>query len=60
MCDECQQLETQIKHHRRFVTAGLDDLTTERIKRLIVELEQRRDALHQGEAGQASVTRRAL
>jgi hypothetical protein len=46
MCDRCQQLESKIQQYRRFVTQGLDALTVERIKGLILELEQRKEAMH--------------
>jgi hypothetical protein len=46
MCDRCQQLESKIQRYRRFVTQDLDALTVERIQELILELEQRKEAMH--------------
>ena len=46
MCDQCQQLDTRIQRYRGFVKAGLGDLTIERIKELIEELQRRKEAMH--------------
>jgi hypothetical protein len=52
MCDKCQQLDTRIHRHRKFVAQGLDALTVERINELIQELQQRKEAMHQGQLRQ--------
>ena len=46
MCEECDDLEKKISRYHEFVRQGLDALTTERIKRLIEEMERRKAALH--------------
>jgi hypothetical protein len=46
MCDECLKLETQIRHCKKIVAQYFDPLTTERINALILELQQRKDAMH--------------
>ena len=45
MCEKCQQLQTAIMRYRKFVAQGLDPLTIERINGLILELQQRKDAM---------------
>jgi hypothetical protein len=46
MCDLCGQLDDKIERCRRLIGHGLDSLTVERIKGLIRELEQRKEAMH--------------
>jgi cell division protein ZapA (FtsZ GTPase activity inhibitor) len=46
MCDQCQQLEAKILHFRQFLRQRFDPLTEERIKAMIAELEQRKEAMH--------------
>jgi hypothetical protein len=46
MCERCEQLEAKIQRYRSFIAQGLDDLTVERIKELIKELERRKEAMH--------------
>jgi hypothetical protein len=45
MCEVCVMLDEKIAHYRQLST-GLDRLTTDRIERLIVDLERQRDAMH--------------
>jgi hypothetical protein len=45
MCDKCEQIETKIRRYRRFAAQGMDALTIERINGLILELEQRKEAI---------------
>jgi hypothetical protein len=47
MCEKCNRLETTIQRYREFAQS-LDPLTVERINALILELQQRRKAMHQG------------
>jgi len=46
MCDQCDQLQKQISHYRRFLSQRFDPLTEQRMKATIIELEQRKDAIH--------------
>jgi hypothetical protein len=46
MCEQCQNLQTQIIHYRQFLKQRFDPLTEERIKAMIAELEQRIEAMH--------------
>jgi hypothetical protein len=46
MCEKCERLNTAISRYRRFIAGGvLDPLTTERIKALIHELQQRKGTM---------------
>lgn len=45
MCEKCEQLAKKIVRYREFVEQALDPLTTERIRELITELEQRKAAV---------------
>jgi hypothetical protein len=46
MCEQCQNLQKQIIHYRQFLKQRFDPLTEERIKAMIAELEQRKEAMH--------------
>jgi hypothetical protein len=46
MCELCVKIEDQIRHYRTFLKQHFDALTTERIKESILELEQRKVAIH--------------
>ena len=47
MCEKCRALDQKIEHFNRFVRRGFDDLTMERIQKLIAELEQQKKTLHE-------------
>ena len=46
MCEKCTELDKKIAHFRQFTRAAFDPLTTDRIKRLIDDLQQQRDTMH--------------
>ena len=46
MCEKCEQLAEKIARYRQIVEQALDPLTTDRIRDLIGELEQRKAAMH--------------
>jgi hypothetical protein len=46
MCEQCDKLKEQISHYRRFLNQRFDELTEERIKALIADLEQRKETMH--------------
>jgi hypothetical protein len=45
MCEACEQLEKKITRYREIVEQAFDALTTQRIKDLIQELEQRKQTM---------------
>jgi len=45
MCNQCDHLQKKILHYRDFLDR-FDRLTDERIRALIEELEQRKEAMH--------------
>ena len=45
MCDKCEELDFKIQQCRRFITAGLDAVTVQRIHDWIGELERRKEAV---------------
>ena len=46
MCEKCTELDEKIAHYRRFTTFPFDPLTSERIERLIDDLQRTRDSMH--------------
>jgi hypothetical protein len=46
MCDECEKLDKRIGQYRVLSGQISDVLTKERIRELVEELEQQKDALH--------------
>jgi hypothetical protein len=46
MCDRCVELDGKIEHYRRIASSINDQLTIDRIKSLIAELEAQKAALH--------------
>jgi hypothetical protein len=50
MCEKCIELDKKIAHYRRFENIGLDPLTTDRIKRLIDDIQRIRNAMHPDDA----------
>ena len=46
MCDACDELDEKIEHCKKVRSAMTDQLTIERIKALIAELEAQKAALH--------------
>jgi hypothetical protein len=46
MCEECEKLDKRIGRYRVLAGQIFDPLTAERIKDLIKELEQQKEALH--------------
>lgn len=47
MCEKCEAIDLEISRYRRFVVdGGLDPLTNTRINAMILELEQRKLAIH--------------
>jgi hypothetical protein len=46
MCDKCTELDGKIEQYRRIASSINDQLTIDRIKVLIAELEAQKVALH--------------
>jgi len=46
MCDECIEIDKAIFKFREVTRQGFDQLTTDRIKEAIAEMEQRKVTLH--------------
>jgi hypothetical protein len=46
MCEKCIELDEKIAHFRRFTVVAFDPLTTDRIRRLIADLQRKRDTMH--------------
>jgi hypothetical protein len=53
MCDKCTELDEQIARYRQFTASGFDSLTTERIQRLIDDLQRARDSMHSADRSAA-------
>ena len=45
MCSKCEELDFKIQQCRKFISAGLDAVTLERICEWIRELERNKDAV---------------
>ena len=46
MCDKCEQLDKKIEHYQKLLWGIPDQLTVERIRSLIAELQAQKAALH--------------
>ncbi len=46
MCDKCQELDKKIEHYRSLVARVTDQLTNERVAKLIEEMQAQKAALH--------------
>ena len=46
MCDKCEKLDQKIEHYQKLLFGIGDQLTIDRIKSLIADLQARRAALH--------------
>jgi hypothetical protein len=46
MCEKCGDLDKKIAQYAEFLRAGLDTLTSERIKHAITEMQQHKAAMH--------------
>jgi hypothetical protein len=46
MCDKCVELDGKMEHYRWIASMITDQLTRDRIKALIAQLELRKAALH--------------
>jgi hypothetical protein len=49
MCDKCVELDKKIEHYREVTLAIGDELTIERIKALIADLQAQKGILHPGQ-----------
>jgi hypothetical protein len=45
MCNKCEELDFKIQQCRKFISAGLDAVTLEKIRDWIQELERRKQAV---------------
>jgi hypothetical protein len=57
MCDKCVELDKKIERYRRMSSSLADQITIDRIKTLIDELQTQKVELHRAEA--VSLSRRA-
>ena len=46
MCEQCDKIQEQISHCRRFLNQRFDPCTEQRIAEAIKELQQRKEATH--------------
>ena len=46
MCDKCTELDKRIEHYSRMLLSIGDQITVERIKELIADLQAQKAALH--------------
>jgi hypothetical protein len=46
MCDKCEQLDSKIEHYQKLLLGIADQLTVDRIKSLIADLQAQKAALH--------------
>jgi hypothetical protein len=46
MCDKCTEIDKQIEHYQKIAFSLNDQLTIDRIKAAIAELEAQKAALH--------------
>jgi hypothetical protein len=46
MCDKCEQLDKRIEHHQKLLLGIADQLTVDRIKSLIEDLQAQKASLH--------------
>jgi hypothetical protein len=53
MCDECVKLDQKIEHYKGMIARIPDPLTTERVGKLIEDLQAQKAALHPEKDGTA-------
>jgi hypothetical protein len=46
MCEQCDKLQKQIDQYNRFLERRFDQLTEQRMKEAVTELEKRKAELH--------------
>jgi hypothetical protein len=46
MCEKCEQLDKKIEHYKKLILGISDQLTIDRIKSLIADLQAQKAALH--------------
>jgi hypothetical protein len=46
MCDKCEQLDKKIEHYQKLLLGIADQLTVDRIKSLIADLQAQKTVLH--------------
>jgi hypothetical protein len=46
MCDKCERLDSKIEHYQKLLLGIGDQLTVDRIKSLIADLQARKAAVH--------------
>jgi hypothetical protein len=46
MCDKCEELDKKIEHYQKLLLGIGDQLTVDRIKSLIADLQAQKAALH--------------
>ena len=46
MCEKCTEIDKKIEHYRKIAFSLYDQLTIDRIKTLIADLEAQKAALH--------------
>jgi len=46
MCDQCAPLDKKIEHYQKLLLGIADQLTVDRIKSLVADLQARQAALH--------------
>ena len=49
MCDKCRELDKKIDHYRSLMNRITDQLTIERVGKLIEEMQALKAALHPGQ-----------
>ena len=46
MCEQCKDLQSQIDQYTRLLKRGFDELTEERMRAVLEELEAQKNELH--------------
>jgi hypothetical protein len=49
MCEQCVEIDKTIERYRRILLSIGDQITVDRTKELIAELQAKKDALHPGQ-----------
>ena len=49
MCDRCKEFDIKVGHYREIAAKIIDQVTLERINKLIADLQAQKVALHPGE-----------
>ena len=57
MCDKCASLDKKIEHYRRILLAIGDQITDDRIKQLIADLQAQKATLHPEQKQEAATWR---